>query len=274
METLLAILLGIFQGLTEFLPVSSSGHLAVLEKIFGQTLGFTAKEAHLFNVLVHLATVLAVILVFRKTIIELFTSLFKKTEYQNFKTSNRLRLVVLIIIATIPTGIIGILGKKVFARITDSLLLIGFMFFITAILLIITHFIKKEEIYEYQKISFLKAFILGIVQGIAVAPGISRSGSTIACSRFLGISREKAGEFSFLIAIPAIIGAAILELPGSGLGNSGWHVFLLGFFAALITGYFSLKFLLVFIRKGKLHYFGYYVILAGIVSIVLHWRGL
>lgn len=274
METILAILFGILQGITEFLPISSSGHLAFYEKIAGKSLKLTANELHLFNVMVHLATVLAVIVVFRKILKEITVSIFKKEEYKNIKQSNRLWLVILIITASIPTAILGLLGKKIFKKIESNLLFIGIMFFVTAILLLLTLLAKKKDKDEYKKINIFHAIIVGIVQGFSIAPGISRSGSTIATSRFLGISREKSGEFSFLIAIPAILGATVLEFSEAGISSTDIYVFIAGFISAFISGYLALRFLLYFVRRGKLHYFAYYVIIMGILSIVLYWRGL
>jgi undecaprenyl-diphosphatase len=274
METLISIFLGIFQGITEFFPVSSSGHLAFFQKLFGTTLKLTKAETHLYNVMVHFATVLAVILVFKNTLINLIKSLFVKEEYKDIKAKNNIWLIVLIITATIPTGIIGILGRKFFIKMEDNLLFIGMMFFVTAVFLIVGSRFKSEEKNEYKKIGIIRALIIGIVQGIAVSPGISRSGSTISTARMLNISREKAGEFSFLMSIPAILGAMLLEMIKSGITTAGVHIFIAGFLSAFIAGYFSLKFLLIFIRKGKLYWFAYYVALMGIISIVLHWRGL
>ena len=274
METLISILLGIFQGITEFFPVSSSGHLAFFQKIFGTTLKLTKEETHLYNVMVHFATVLAVIIVFRQTLLRLIKSLFVKEEYKEIKSKNNIWMIVLIIVATIPTGLIGILGRKFFIRMEGNLLFIGIMFFVTAVFLIAASRFRSEEKNEYKKIGILSAFIIGIVQGIAVSPGISRSGSTISTARMLKISRERAGEFSFLMSIPAILGAMLLEVFKSGVTTAGVHIFISGFISAFISGYFSLKFLLVFIKKGKIHYFAYYVALMGVISIVLHGRGL
>ncbi len=274
MKALISILLGILQGITEFFPVSSSGHLAFFEKIFGHNMGMTAAELHLFNVMVHLATAIAVIIVFWKVIVNIFKSLFSKKEYENVKESNNLKLVVLIITATIPTAAMGFFLRKYFVKMESNLLFIGIMFFATALMLFLIKAFKKESITEYKRIGFLRAIFIGIMQGLAISPGLSRSGTTIAACRYTGISREKAGEFSFLIAIPAILGAAGLEITSSGISGTGAHVFILGFLSAFITGYFALKVLLNFIKKGKLHYFGYYVIIMGIISIVLHWRGL
>ncbi len=274
MKILLSILLGILQGITEFFPVSSSGHLAFYEKIFGHSIGMTPAETHLFNVMVHLATAIAVIIIFRQIIAKIIKAVFSKKEYENVKQSNNLKLVYLIIIATIPTALMGFFLRRYFVKMGTNLLFIGIMFFATAVLLFLMKAFKEEGITEYKQIGTMRAIFIGIMQGLAISPGLSRSGTTIAASRYTGISREKAGEFSFLIAIPAILGAGVLELFSSGISKTGAHIFIIGFISSFFTGYFALKFLLVFIKRGKLHYFGYYVIIMGIISIVLYGRGL
>ena len=208
-----AVILGAVQGLTEFLPVSSSGHLVIFQHIFN------LKEPEvLFDVGVHIGTLVAVIIFFRKELHCIIASVFrffdgilkKKVSFKDAPQDTDIKLALLIIAGTIPTGILGLFLYKIVGRIFSSVVLVGLMLIVTGLLLIITVLIKKND-KGIERFSIKDALIIGLIQGISIIPGISRSGSTIAFGLFLGLERETSARFSFLLSIPAIIGAAILN---------------------------------------------------------------
>ncbi|MBQ5539954.1 MAG: undecaprenyl-diphosphate phosphatase, partial [Bacteroidales bacterium] len=213
MGELEALILGVVQGLTEFLPVSSSGHLQIGQHLLGvqETGGLT------FDIVVHVATVLATITIFRKEILDLICGFFKKLNPdKNLTLWNRLndaqRYVVLIVISMIPIGIVGLCFKdKVEEIFASSIVVVGVCLMVTACLLALTHFFKADEAKEKKEISPLHAFIIGLAQSVAVLPGLSRSGSTIATGLLLGNKRENVAQFSFLMVIPPILGEALLD---------------------------------------------------------------
>ena len=250
-----AILLGLIQGLTEFLPVSSSGHLVLTEHLLGKH-----NADMLYELLLHIGTLFAVILVFRKEIKALFSGLLKTQ-------SSAIREALLIITTCIPTGIIGILFEDKVEALSNYPLAIGSLLVFMGIVLFMTKWLKPQE----KTLSFKMAFLIGIVQGIAIIPGISRSGSTIAFCLALGISRKKAGQFSFLISIPVIGGAALLKLIKTA-GTSNLNIeltTLLSILVAFLSGWISLVYLLKFVEKGKLYQFAYYLVPVGLITLFL-----
>ncbi len=259
MNILEAIILGAIQGLAEFLPISSSGHLRIAEHFFT-----TGTVPILFDILLHLATLAAVCTVFAKKIGHLFCVLgrfiIRKSKEED---KNDLKMILAIIIATIVTGIIGFLLKDWVKGI--DIRVIPACFVITGIALILSAKIKPKK--QSENLSIVSALIIGFAQGIGVVPGISRSGSTISAGLFSGLDRKTAGEFSFLLSIPAILAAFILEMQSADkLSTSVSPMALIaGMLTAFIVGYFSLKFLLNLIKKGKLAYFAYYLIPVGII---------
>ncbi len=256
MDIIEAIVLGVVQGLTEFLPVSSSGHLVLFQHFFS-----ISENALAFDILVHLATLLAVVLVYRENFKDFIKGLLKKD-----KTS--ISLFLYLFLASIPTAIIGLSFKESFASLFHSLEHVGIFFFATALLLLLTRRLPKREdqILDWKEamnsvstLSAKKAFLIGIAQSLAIAPGISRSGSTIATALFLRVNAETAAFFSFLIAIPAILGASILELPNLKIDSNQTYVLIAGFISAFVSGYIGLKALLHYVRKGSLDVFSYYL---------------
>ncbi len=250
-----SIILGIIQGITEFLPVSSSGHLIVLKKFLQkwQLTDIMHKNDDLyFIILVHFATLLAVIIFFRKQIISLGKGILhqEKAAMQYCKY---------IIAATVPTAVIGFFLEEYLTVFFSTTVVVAFFFIITAILLGLTRF----KIAHNKDLTLVAALIIGIVQGLAVIPGISRSGSTIAVALLLGINRNKAGEFSFLIAIPVILGVTLLKFTEADVINNFVLADAFGAGAAFISGYFSLKLLMSFVKKGNLYNFSYYLCLLG-----------
>lgn len=276
METLYAIALGIIQGLTEFLPVSSSGHLVLLQNIFGLT-----EPELLLDIWLHVGTLMAVFVVFYKEILSILTTLmnFPRLYRQHkglasmFRENQDVRLAGLIIFGTIPTVILGLLFHEMADRIFSSVQLVGIMLLITGTFLWLTRWTNVHG-RPLNRMKVSDSLVVGLAQGLAILPGISRSGATISAALFLGIDRELAGRFSFLLCIPAIAGALILSLkspaaystiPAAGI--------VAGTVAAGLTGFFALKILLKLVRKGRLYYFSPYCWLLGAIVLVWHYWG-
>lgn len=206
------ILLAIIQGLTEFLPVSSSGHLIFFENVFHESFNFKGLDAHLVNVILHSGTMTATFVIFWREILDIFKAVFSKrvlsiTNYSKLKQDNDLWLAFIIIIGTIPTGLIGIFFRDEFKSLDSNLFFVGLAFIVTGFIIFSTRFVKKSHKNEYNEITILDSIILGFVQGLAITPGISRSGITISTGLWKGIDRKKIGHFSFLLSLPAITGA-------------------------------------------------------------------
>lgn len=252
-----ALLLGLVQGLTEFLPVSSSGHLEIGKVI----LQIEAKENLTFSIVVHGATVLSILIVFYRDLRDLLARALR-FEY-NESSSYLLKL----LLSMVPVGIVGLfLRDQVESFFTGNLVFVGAMLLVTATLLVITNFVPSGT----RKISFLSALIIGVTQALAVLPGISRSGATISTALFLGIRRDEAARFSFLMVILPILAANILDLADmepAGAGSIGWVPLLVGFAAAFISGLIACKWMLSIVRKGKLLYFGIYCLVIGTIAI-------
>ena len=264
MTLLQSVFLGALQGIAEFLPVSSSGHLVVFRNFMN--LGTVPV---LFDVLLHVATLLVVLIAFRKAIFELLKSIghfiIRKTD-DNDKIN--LRIILVILGASVPTAVLGLIIESL--NIAQKPKIVSILLIVTAVVLLLTRFIKTEE-QGYKKAGVKTALITGVAQGIAVLPGISRSGMTIASSLFAGIGREKAGEYSFLLSIPAIAGAILLEIKDfDQLGSTVSPVVMIsGMAAALIVGFAAVFFLLRLVKKNKLYYFSFYLIPFGIFSFIV-----
>lgn len=278
------ILLGILQGIAEFLPISSSGHLAVAQNLFKLD-----DVPLLFDVFLHLATLFAVCLYFWRKIARLFCVLgrwiARRTQPESsLKPEDLLagsdkagrRTIIAVIVATFITAAIGIVTSKKMPQLSIKSTCAGFL--VTAVLLIVSNLKRKQNEAKLQKegsapaegISFFQSIVIGIMQGFGTLPGISRSGSTIAGALYSGVDAKAAGDFSFIISIPAILGAFILELKDLGEVSSsiGAAPVIAGCAAAFATGYISLTFLMKVIRKGKLHWFAAYLIPVGILGIM------
>ena len=250
MTVWIAIFLGIIQGLTEFLPVSSSGHLVLFQRIFNVNI-----DCLLFDIVVHLGTLLAIFIVYYKSIIEIIKHPFCD------KTKK-------LVVATIPTVVIAIVFKDIFkSSFNGDFLFIGF--FVTAIIMFIANYSSKHN-YQYKHLGYGNATVMGIFQGLAIFPGISRSGSTITSAITQGIRRNESAEFSFLMSIPAILGSLVFELfdIGSNVISVSFPVLLAGFMFSAISGYFAIKFMLKVIKKAKFIWFGVYLVLLSIFLIL------
>ncbi|NCC72523.1 MAG: undecaprenyl-diphosphate phosphatase [Sphingobacteriia bacterium] len=258
MNWLEAILLGIIQGLTEFLPVSSSGHLEIGKVI----LGVEAERSLIFTVVVHGATVLSTIVVFYRDILRLIKGLFV------LKWNDETRYVAKILLSMIPVAIVGLFFKEeVESFFTGNLVFVGSMLLVTATLLLFTHFKKSNT----RQITFLDSFIIGISQAIAVLPGISRSGSTISTGLVLGNKKADVAAFSFLMVLIPIIGANFKDiLDGEMAGSTAISpmILLIGFLAAFVSGLIACKWMIGIVKKGKLIYFSVYCYIVGIVAIL------
>ena len=245
-----AIILGIVQGLTEFLPVSSSGHLVIIQSIFKNF----SQPGISFDVFLHFGTLISVLIFFRKEIIDIL----------KFKQKN---WIILIIVATIPAGIVGVFLKDFIENLFTNVNLVAIALIITGIILFISDKVKGE-IKDENKINIKDAIIIGIAQAFAIIPGISRSGSTISTGIFCGLNRDVAVKFSFIMSIPAIIGAVILSLPEFKTINSQFYLpYLCGFLASVITGLLSLKLLTIITKMKNLKFFSFYcwIIALGVI---------
>ena len=286
MTIIQSVFLGIIQGITEFLPVSSSGHLTILQNLCGiQTDG-----GLLFDVMLHIGTVVAICIVFRRDILRMIgetvrmindlgknISVFfhnKKDQdarrYKKVLHNNYRRFVVMVICATIPTGIIGFAAQDLIALASKSLLAPGIGLIMTAILLIISDAVETGNKIP-KDISFTSSFLIGIAQGLSTLPGLSRSGTTIAACLISGYDKRFAVKYSFIMAIPAILGAACLEISqigGSNVSISQFFIYLVGAVVSGIVGYFCMKKMLTIVRKKKFRGFAIYCLILGCISLI------
>jgi len=259
MDNISAIILGLVQGLTEFLPVSSSGHLVLAEKL----LGIKASTELTFEVLLHLSTVLAVIIYFRKRLGRIMAGLFKPSENHN---RAELKTAGTIIVATIPAAVAGLLFEKKVELVFNSPQLTALFLICTGVILLFTGVIKRGN----NQIGYGSGFVIGIAQAFALLPGISRSGMTISAGLFQKIKPAEAAEFSFLISLPAVIGAIVLKSFKliATFQTSGLDHYLIGCAAAFVSGYLSIAVLLKIVGKGKFFYFGLYCLMIGLIGII------
>lgn len=255
-EIISAIILGIVQGLTEFLPVSSSGHLEIAEAILGkEKLGETTI---LMTVVLHFATALSTIWVFRNDVMEILTGLVGDSEHRAFALK--------IILSMIPAALVGILFEdQIDALFNDNLLLVCSMLLITAVLLFVADRAKTTS----KGVSYPNALVVGIAQAIAIMPGISRSGATISTSVLLGIDREKAARFSFLMVVPLIFGKIAKDLLDGEFANESLNMVALGsgFVAAFFTGLFACTFMIKLVKNAQLKHFAYYCVVVALIGI-------
>lgn len=255
-----ALILGIVQGLTEYLPVSSSGHLAIGSALFG----INGEENLAFTIVAHVATVFSTLVILWKEIEWIFRGLFK------FEMNDATRYVINILVSMIPIGIVGVFFKdKVEAIFGSGLLVVGIMLLLTAVLLSFSYYAKPRQ---KDKISIKDAFIIGLSQACAVMPGLSRSGTTIATGLLLGNNKAQLAQFSFLMVIPPILGEALLDImkaiKGEAIaGDIPALSLVVGFFAAFISGCIACKWMINIVKKGKLIYFAIYCAIAGLVTI-------
>lgn len=254
-----AIIVGIIQGLTEFLPISSSGHIEIARYFLNSNL--LPAENLLLTIFLHLATALSTIIIFKKDIIDLISGAL------NFN-NNSLSYILKILISIIPAGLIGFfLNDYIKKFFSGNIKLVGLMLFITGVLLFISKFVKKKE----RKITNLDSLIIGLAQAIAIIPGISRSGATISTSIILGHNKNNAAKFSFLIVIPLIIGAALNDILNGNFSESRIDISILifGFISALLTGLIACKLMIKIVNDNNLIYFAFYCFALGLICVLI-----
>ncbi len=254
-----SIVEGIIQGLTEFLPVSSSGHLHISHGLFNSKTSISLS----FTIFLHLFSLFAVLIIFRKSIINIIKGILSAISEK--KTNEDFNLGMMVIVGTIPTAIIGLLFEDYFEETFSSPLVVSVILFFNGIILYSSKFFQQKN----GELTYKKAFIIGLVQGLAITPGISRSGSTISTAILLGVNREKAGVFSFLLSIPAILGAVVLGYKGFlSISVNDFYVYLTGGLFAFFVGLFSLVILLKLIKKGNFYIFAYYCFAVSIPAAI------
>ena len=281
-----SVFLGIIQGITEFLPVSSSGHLSILRNLFG----IRTDGGLLFDVMVHLGTVIAICVVFRRDVLRMIGETIRMVSdiwangsvlihnkkekdarrYKKILHNNYRRFVVMVLCATIPTAVIGYAARDLVTLASDSLLAPGIGLILTAVFLIIADVSENGKKIP-KDISFTNSFLVGIAQGISTLPGLSRSGTTIAACLISGYDKRFAVKYSFIMAIPAILGAACLEIGqafSGGVSLSQFFIYLAGALTAGVVGYFSCRKMLTIVRKKKFRGFAVYCLILGSISII------
>ena len=286
MTLLQAIIMGLIQGITEFLPVSSSGHLALFKALFH----VNTDTGILFDVLLHLGTLIAIFVVYYKDICEMicegiaiiidffvnigiwFHNLFsaKKSAYRKIVNSAYRRFVMLVIVSTIPTGIIGFLGSDLIEQASQTIFVPGICLLVTAVLLFIADRVRTGE-KDMSTTSYGNAAFVGVCQGVATLPGLSRSGTTITACLLSGMERSFAVKYSFIMSIPAVLGAVVLELKDFHIAatpSSDLMAYLVGMLVAAVVGYICIKTMLVIVRKKKFLFFSVYCFIIGTIAIV------
>ena len=263
MSWLEALILGLIQGLTEYLPVSSSGHLAIGAALFG----INGEDNLAFIIVVHVATVCSTLVILWKEVEWILRDLFK------FEMNDGTRYMINIVISMIPIGIVGVFFKDYVEEVFGSgLTIIGCMLLVTAMLLAFAYYYKPKQ--KKENISLKDAFIIGLSQAVAVLPGLSRSGTTIATGLILGDDKAKLAQFSFLMVIPPILGEALLDavkmMHGESVGGSiSTSALLIGFIAAFISGCLACKLMIKIVKNGKLIYFAIYCAIVGLLTLIL-----
>jgi len=253
-----AMVLGLIQGLTEFLPVSSSGHLEIVKSLFG----IDPEASFYFTVAVHGATVLSTIVVFRKEIVTLTRGTFK------FSLNEETSYVLKIIVSMIPVGFAGLFMKDPIERMfSGDIVFVGSMLLITSLLLAGAHFLRKRN----RTIGYVDALIIGVAQAAAVIPGISRSGATIATGLMIGNSKDEIARFSFLMVLIPVIGANLMEmlLGEISTDSTGIGIIFIGFITAFVSGYLACKWMIGLVKRSRLIWFSVYCAIAGLLSVLL-----
>jgi undecaprenyl-diphosphatase len=269
MNILQTTLLGIIQGLTEFLPVSSSGHLVIFQNL----LGFKEPEL-LLDTSLHLGTLLAVCIYFRSDLGKMLLGTWEFVYQgrtpgpQEKALRSHAALTWWVLIGTVPTGLIGFFFRHPLENLFGSISLVAVMLLVTGTVVGLTKF-KPGNAGKGRRLGYLASLAIGAAQGLAIIPGISRSGATIACGLFLGLERETAGRFSFLLSIPAIVGAVLLQLKDGRISGIGLSPLLCGFFSSAVVGLFALKVLMGMVRKGHLSYFAPYCWALGVLVLLI-----
>ena len=267
-----AILLGILQGLTEFLPVSSSGHLVLAQQFLG-----LKEPLVFFDVMLHVGTLAAVLVAYRDAIKRLVVgglSTFGDRQFwqqpkRTLNSSAELKFIGLILLGSIPTGLIAVLFKTELESFFDEVRLVSMMLILTGVILQLPRLRREKADNAVGQLKTWHTPLIGIAQGCAITPGLSRSGTTISLALFLGIPAKTAAEYSFLLSIPAILGAVVLKIRDVGDTSVPLHIMGTGMLASFIVGYIALRFLLVMLNRGKFSVFSYYCIALGLTSLLI-----
>jgi undecaprenyl-diphosphatase len=270
MQIAKSLILGLVQGLTEFLPVSSSGHLVLGKQLLG-----LQEQGIVFEVFLHFGTMLAVLTVFSRDILNLiktffafFTLGFHKNGLQSqYQSNTDFRLLIFILAASVPAGVIGFIFENKIEATFGNPHLTSIMLIVTSLILFLTYFAKKTA----KPLNFKNTFFTGIAQAVAILPGISRSGSTISAALYQGVEAGQAARFSFLLAVPAIMGATMIksvEVIKTGISGDMFLVLAVGMFAAYISGLFAIQSMLAIVRRGKLYFFAPYCLILGILGLL------
>ncbi len=260
MSVIEAIILGIIQGLTEFLPVSSSGHIEIGKVL----LNVHPSDPLLFSVVLHAATALSTIVIFRKDVFQIGKGLLQVRDNTSFRFS------IYVVISMIPAAFVGIYWNDLIETFfNENILLVGAMLLVTAVLLLITDFRPSSD----KPLSLTNTFIVGLAQAIAILPGISRSGATISTAVILGINREQAARFSFLMVVPLILGKMAKDLLDDEIIYDPEMIvpLMAGFIAAFVVGLLACQWMIKLVKNSKLRYFAYYCIVVGTISIIAHF---
>jgi len=272
MDIIQAIILGIVQGLTEFLPVSSSAHLVFVPEIL------KVQSSLVFDTILHVGSLVAVVIYFWKDIIHMLTSFFsslmdipRRQFREGIKEDKFKKLAWFVIIGTIPAGLVGVLFKDTFEALFNDVFIVGFFLIITGFLLWGSEMMSRrvDNKTSLKEMSVKNSILIGIAQAFAIAPGISRSGATISAGLFLGIERELAARYSFLLSIPAILGAALVQVKDISSIDVSTAVIIAGFIAAAVTGYIAIKIVLKLIQEKNLLIFAYYCWIIGPIAMIL-----
>jgi len=253
-----AMILGLIQGLTEFLPVSSSGHLEIAKSLFG----INPANSFYFTIAVHGATVLSTIVVFWNELLKLAAGTLR------FKMNEETSYVLKLIVSIVPVGFVGLLLKDQVEKLFNgNIVFVGMMLLVTSVFLAASHFVKKRD----REIGYLDALIIGIAQAFAVIPGISRSGATISTGLMIGNSKNEIARFSFLMVLVPVIGANLLEIftERAAPDNTGTTLIIIGFITAFISGYGACRWMIGLVRRSKLIWFSIYCAVAGFLAVLL-----
>ncbi|MBW6457568.1 MAG: undecaprenyl-diphosphate phosphatase [FCB group bacterium] len=265
MEYLKIIILAIIQGLTEFLPVSSSGHLVLAKYMLG-----LESPGVMLEVFLHFGTFMSVLVIFWKDVVRIIAAVlanfWKVWKYPAIMKKNEdFAMGVYIFISMIPAGVIGLLFEEQIEGFFDNIFMVGIALLVTGTVLFLTQWAHNEK----KPLTGWRAILMGLAQALAIIPGISRSGSTVSTGMFLGIPREKLAKFSFLMALPIIFGATLIEARDAlAMDGFAWPAIIIGTGTSFLFGYFAVKWLLSAIIKGKLHFFGFYCLTVGFLALI------
>lgn len=268
MDLFQAIFLGILQGITEFLPVSSSGHLVLAQALFGRDM----ETGIIFEIVVHFGSFCSITLYYRKLIAKILGDLFKSItpdglKNEMYKTNANVKFSLFILISMIPAMIVGFTLKDQIEELFMNPFFASCMLLITGTLLFSTKFVKNPE----KDVNAIRSLLVGIAQACAIIPGISRSGSTISIGLFTGIKREEVANFSFLMVLPVLAGAmllALMDLMETGIESAAVMILIIGFLASFISGYFALSYLVSLLKQAKFYYFSYYCWAIGLAGVI------